>query len=402
MKHLLLFTVCLIALSLHSCSQSNHPKNTDKKVGGSCEDCEAIYESLVPFDRLRHIDTLPDFFEKGPKLVVSGVVYKADGKTPAQNVVLYVYHTDQNGFYSKGDKGLGKRHGYIRGWMRTNEKGEYKFLTLIPASYPKSTIEKHIHPIIKEEGFTEYYIDDFTFDDDKFLTGEKRKRMELRGGNGVLVTEKKGDTFYAERNIYLGRNIPGYPQAKTGLQSGLELGDNCPAFEPIHLSGADKGKDVCPMCKYGYGQGVMVWFNHTNIEKLQKFALQLEQGMRVRGEKQLRVFLIYMNPAYKENDAPSQAVLRKKLMQWCEENQLKKVTLLWTSSPVDENCKLYKINPKVTNTVFVYQKRKVVEKWINIDYTSDDVNKILNTLSLSITQLSYHEANFSYLLLAAL
>jgi protocatechuate 3,4-dioxygenase, beta subunit len=401
MKHLLLLIICLITLSLHSCSQPHQPKSTDKKVGGGCEGCEAVYESPIPFNQLNHIDTLPDFFEQGSKLVVSGIVYKADGRTPAQNVVLYVYHTDQKGFYSKGSGKEGLRHGYIRGWVRTNAKGEYKILTLIPASYPNSTIEKHIHPIIKEEGFTEYYIDDFTFDDDKYLTSARRKAMELRGGNGVLVTEKKGDLYYAERNIYLGRNIPGYPQIKTGLQSGLELGDNCPAFEPIHLSGADKGSDACPMCKYGYGQGVMVWFNHTSIEKLNDFAQQLEKEMLVRGEKQLRVFLIYMNPMYKENDAPSLAVLRKKLMQWCEEQQLRKVALLWTASPVDENCKLYKLNPKAMNTVFVYQKRKVVEKWINTDYTREDVKNILNILSLPNIQLSYHEANFSNLLLSA-
>lgn len=402
MKHLLLIIICLTTFTLHSCSQTNKPKPTDKPVGGGCEGCEAIYESPVAFNRLSHIDTLPDYFEPGPKLEVRGVIYNADGRTPAPNVILYIYHTDQKGLYSNGKNGWEKRHGYIRGWMRTNVKGEYKFYTLIPASYPNSSIEKHIHPTIKEEGFTEYYIDEFTFDDDKYLTGEKRKRMENRGGNGVLVTEKKGNEYYATRNIYLGRNVPGYPQTKKGSQSGLELGDNCPAFEPIHLSGADKGKDACPMCKYGYGQGVMVWFNHTSLNKLKNFTLQLEHEMRLKGEKQLRVFLIYMNPSYYENDSPSQAVLRKKLIQWCEEQQLQKVAFLWTSSPVDENCKLYKINPKVSNTVFVYQKRKVLEKWINNDYTSEDVKKILNTLSLSTNQLSYHESNFSYLLLAAM
>lgn len=383
MKHLLLIAVCLTTFTLHSCSQSNQPKKTDKPVGGGCEGCEAIYESPVDFNKLSHIDTLPDYFEPGPKLVVSGVVYKADGRTPAPNVILYIYHTDQKGLYSNGKKGWGKRHGYIRGWLRTNAKGEYKFYTLIPASYPSSSIEKHIHPTIKEDGFIEYYIDEFTFDDDKFLTNEKRKRMELRGGNGILVTEKIGDVHYAERNIYLGRNIPGYPQHSVALQSGLELGDNCPAFDPFHLSGADKGSDACPMCKYGYGQGVMVWFNHTSLDKLRNFALQLEKEMRTKGEKQLRVFLIYMNPTYKENDESSRAVLRKKLIQWCEEQQLQKVALLWTESPVDENCKLYRINPKAANTVFVYQKRKVLEKWINIEYTTKNVSAILNTLSLN-------------------
>ncbi|MEJ0106972.1 MAG: hypothetical protein WDO19_32475 [Bacteroidota bacterium] len=38
---------------------------------------------------------MPDYNEQGPKLVISGVVYKADGKTAAKDVIMYIYHTDQ-------------------------------------------------------------------------------------------------------------------------------------------------------------------------------------------------------------------------------------------------------------------------------------------------------------------
>lgn len=383
MKSIIFTTMLCWLLPFYACTQTHKPDPSDKPVGGGCEGCEAIYECPVPFSKLNHIDTLPDFHEPGPKLVVSGIVYKADGVTPAPDVVLYVYHTDQKGLYSRGDKGGGKRHGYIRGWVRTNAKGEYKFYTLIPASYPNSTIEKHIHPIIKEKGFTEYYIDDFTFDNDRFLTGNKRKRMELRGGNGVLVTEYKNGMHYATRNIYLGRNIPGYPQTKKGLQSGLERDDNCPAFEPVHLSGADKGRDACPMCKYGYGQGVMAWFNHTNLDTLKAFTLSFEKEMQQRGPKNFRAFLVYMNPTYKENDAKSQEILRKKIIRWCEEQQLNHVAMLWVNSPIDENCQLYHINPAATNTVMTYKQRKVVNKWVNLPYNLSSVTKILLSLQPS-------------------
>jgi protocatechuate 3,4-dioxygenase beta subunit len=390
MKQVLFFILLFITISpASSCSQSQQQNQAEKKVGGGCEGCEAIYESPVALENLPHIDTLPDFFEPGPRLVVSGVVYKADGVTPAPGVVLYVYHTDQNGLYSKGDKSWGKRHGYIRGWMRTNEKGEYKFYTLIPASYPNSSNEKHIHPVIKETGVTEYYIDEFLFDDDKFLTSAKRKRLENRGGNGVLVTELKDGVYYAERNIYLGRNIPGYPVQNSGLQSGLDLGDNCPAFEPIHLSGADKGKDACPMCKYGYGRGVMVWFNHTDLDTLKNFALTFEKEMEKQGEKQLRVFLVYMNPTYQQNDKKSQEVLRNKIIKWCSEQGLNRVAMLWVSSPVDENCKLYHINPKAGNTVMLFQKRKVIAKYVNMNYDDKTAKMILEKLQPATAQINF-------------
>jgi len=107
------------------------------------------------------------------------------------------------------------RHGYIRGWMKTNEKWQYRFYTLMPASYPNSTALKHIHPVIKEPGKKEYYIDEFTFDEDPFLTPERRKQpQENRGGNGRIRLKKENGLLRGERNIYLGKNIPGYPLTK--------------------------------------------------------------------------------------------------------------------------------------------------------------------------------------------
>ena len=90
------FVISIIAfISFSGCSQPANKKN-NVHVGGSCEGCEAILESPTPFKKLTWIDTLPDFNEPGPKMVISGVIYKADGKTPAPDVVLYVYHTDQD------------------------------------------------------------------------------------------------------------------------------------------------------------------------------------------------------------------------------------------------------------------------------------------------------------------
>jgi protocatechuate 3,4-dioxygenase, beta subunit len=389
-RTLILLTVSFI-LSLAGCSQNNSKKAAIKpgsqkeiKVGGSCEGCEAIYESYVSFDKLSYIDTLPDFNEQGPKIEISGIIYQQDGKTPAPGVILYVYHTDQAGLYSKKGNvtGWGKRHGYIRGWMKTNEKGEYKFYTLKPAAYPGRNIPAHIHPVIKEPGKTEYWIDEYLFDDDSLLTTEEREKNEGRGGNGIIMLEEKDGMFYGKRNIYLGRKIPDYPKTKLlGLQSGLDPGDNCPAFDPLHLSGADKGKHTCPMCKYGYQQGVMVWFNHTDLNRIKNFAKILESEMERRGEKYLRVFLIYMNPSWKNNDETGQNILQGKIEKWCTGQNLQRVAVLWVPSPVDKKtCGVFKINPEVINTVFVYKKRKVAAKWIDIDYSDESVNAILKKI----------------------
>ena len=93
--------------------------------------------------------------------------------------------------------------------MRTNEKGEYKFVTLRPAPYPGRTDPVHI--TVKEAGLPEYYLDEFIFDDDPLLTDAKRQKLENRGGSGILKLKDVGNMYKAERLIYLGRNIPNYP-----------------------------------------------------------------------------------------------------------------------------------------------------------------------------------------------
>ncbi|HYD90733.1 MAG TPA: hypothetical protein VEA37_04505, partial [Flavobacterium sp.] len=96
----------------------------------------------------------------------------------------------------------------------------------------------------------------------------------------------------------------------------------------------------------------------------------------------LRVFLIYMNPFYKDNpNATAEEILKGKLKKCADEQGLKKVALGWIPSPVDENTAgLYDINPKAKNTVFVYKKRKVASKWVNIEYDDRTLKEILSAL----------------------
>lgn len=213
MKKLILLS--LLVFTNFICSQDNDPKekNPGSIVGGGCEGCEAVFESPIAFEQLNCIDTLPDFNEEGPKIEISGVIYKSDGTTPAPGVVLYVYHTDQNGYYSTkgGETGWGKRHGYIRGWMKTNDKGEYKFYTLKPGKYPSNNSPAHIHPTVKEPDKNEYWIDEYVFEDDKLVDDTYRKHASNRGGDGIIKLTKNDNGIYTgRRDIILGKNIPNY------------------------------------------------------------------------------------------------------------------------------------------------------------------------------------------------
>jgi protocatechuate 3,4-dioxygenase, beta subunit len=237
------WTIIVLILSLESaCSQQSPSKNSTnpvaQHVGGGCDGCEAIYSTPVPFDQMNWVDTLPDFHEAGPKMVISGKIYQSDGKTPAAGVILYVYHTDQTGHYTprQGQTGAARRNGYIRGWMKTNSLGEYKFFTLRPAPYPGHQIPSHIHPIIKEPDMNEYYIDEYLFNGDPFLTTEERNKQEGRGGSGIISLENQGGILVGHRDIYLGRKIPNYPNKKEAtLQSASSSGDVYFVFESFDL-----------------------------------------------------------------------------------------------------------------------------------------------------------------------
>jgi protocatechuate 3,4-dioxygenase, beta subunit len=215
MKNYLLSSL-LIILSTAACSQSSNNVVAENPVGDHCEGCDAVLE--FGKRRLNTVDTLPDFNERGQKLLVTGTIYTRDGKTPAKDVILYIYHTNQEGVYAtKGNEtGWGKRHGYLRSWIKTNADGHYSFYTLRPASYPEGKNPAHIHAVIKEPGLIPYWIDEYLFDDDPFLTDEERNHQQKRGGSGIVkITVGNDGLAIMKRDLVLGLNVPHYDDKRS-------------------------------------------------------------------------------------------------------------------------------------------------------------------------------------------
>lgn len=202
------FPLLLLFLIPVSCNSQND-RAIPKMVGGPCEGCEAIFE--YGNQKLNPVDTLPLFEETEPKLKITGTVYQKDGKTPAKDVILYIYHTNREGIYpKKGDeKGWARRHGFIRGWIKTDHTGKYTFYTFRPASYPDRSDPEHIHLTVKEPDMNEYYLDDFCFEDDPLFRTEN-KIFRNRGGSGVMKPLLKDGILHVQRDIILGHNIPNY------------------------------------------------------------------------------------------------------------------------------------------------------------------------------------------------
>jgi protocatechuate 3,4-dioxygenase beta subunit len=125
--------------------------------------------------------------DKGERIQISGTVYTPDGKTPAANTLIYLYHTDVYGIYGRTGE---HRHGRYRGWMLTDARGRYEFESILPASYPNSTIAKHIHMTLTTIDKKEESADSILFDGDRFLTA--RDREINRGGFDPVLKMVKG------------------------------------------------------------------------------------------------------------------------------------------------------------------------------------------------------------------
>lgn len=208
MKKFGLLVLSFILIQLSGCAQV--AKKTDRVVGSACEDCEMMFEGMPQNVSWQTTIAGPD--EPGEQLIMSGTIYKKDGKTPAPDVILYVYHTDNKGLYSPAPKQTqAKRHGHLRGWVKADAQGRYEFKTIRPASYPNSNNPQHIHPIIKEPGVSLYWIDEFLFADDPLLSEREKANQEKRGGSGIISLKKneKG-VWVGKRDIILGMNIPNY------------------------------------------------------------------------------------------------------------------------------------------------------------------------------------------------
>ncbi len=351
----------------------------DKLVGGGCDGCELMYVGMP--SSINAVDTSAAWNEQGQKLLVTGIVYHLDGKTPAADVIIYYWQTDNKGYYSliNGMDEKAKRHGHIRGWVKTDVNGKYAIYTIKPAPYPNENIPAHIHTSIKEPNIdNEYYIDEFVFDDDKLLTGEKRKALENKGGSGILRVLISGNLQVAEHNIILGLNIPDYPTTiKSEKKSGLQIGEDNPSFIPYHAYGPDKGTRTCPVCKYGRYHGIVYFVgNNPNWDEIKKWLTFLDEESTTRN-KYLKPYFVYGN----ETDY-NKANREKQLEKVGQELKLKNIALTFVPSFTDEESEvnLNKINPNVENTFIVYRHRSIINKFIEIKPTADNFKLISNTL----------------------
>jgi protocatechuate 3,4-dioxygenase, beta subunit len=390
MNALKIFLLCGIVMLqlLTSCKGQPKPNNLNEQVskpdtngivGGGCDGCEIMYVGIPA--TLNSSDTSAGWTEKGQKLLVTGTVYNLDGRTPAQNVIVYYWQTDNDGLYSpiQGMNEKAKPHGHIRGWIKTDENGKYSIYTIRPAPYPNDVLPAHIHLSIKEPDVdNEYYPDDINFDDDKLLIPYfKKYPQENRGGSGIVRVLLNGDIQIAEHDIILGLNIPNYPKKTSENISGLNIGEDQPSFIPFHAWGPDKGTRTCPVCKYGRYHGIVYFVgNNPNWVEVKKWLTFLEQESVARS-KYLKAYFVYAN-----EKMYNQTERRKELERLGSELNLKNIALTFVPSfgDTESEVNLNKVNSNVDNTFIIYRHRSIIGKFVDLKAESENFKLVSSTL----------------------
>nr|WP_315176799.1 intradiol ring-cleavage dioxygenase [uncultured Flavobacterium sp.] len=386
-----LFKIVLFVLMLNFLSSCNgQVKNDQTKpnnksyedkniVGGGCEDCDIMYVEMPKVISSNH--TSIGWNQGKQKLILTGKVFQLDGKTPAKNVIIYYWHTDDKGLYSsnKITPAKARNHGKLRGWVKSDENGNYTIKTSRPAAYPSQDIAQHIHLSIKEPDIKNEYYADLYFDDDPLYLKHKKKYGKLdRAGTEILRVLLSNEIQVAEHNIVLGLNIPDYPTQKSIVnQSGLMIGEDQPSFIPYHAFGPDKGSRTCPVCKYGRFHGIIYFVgNNANWDEIKKWLVFLEQES-INRSKYLKVYFVYGNDKnYDESER------KKELEKIGISLNLKNMALTFVPSMIDLESEMHlnKINPDSENTFVIFRHRTIINKFINLKAIEANFKIISNTL----------------------
>lgn len=128
--------------------------------------------------------------EPGTPLVIHGRVFRADGATPARDMIVFAYHTDATGLYNAPSAGP---HSWrLRGWVKTDADGCFEFTTIRPAPYPNRRTAAHVHFTVEGPGVPRQPAG-LTFEGDPLLTDADREASAKAGRFGGIRPIERRD-----------------------------------------------------------------------------------------------------------------------------------------------------------------------------------------------------------------
>ena len=137
--------------------------------------------------------TLVTATEPGTRITVKGKIVDKNDK-PLSKVLVYVYHTDNKGWYSDtaghvSETGGDRGHARLFGYFKTNNDGSFEFHTIHPQGYPNSNLPQHIHFEVFSNTGQALIITELLFNDDSRLTSSIRERMS---NEGAVISSNSG------------------------------------------------------------------------------------------------------------------------------------------------------------------------------------------------------------------
>jgi protocatechuate 3,4-dioxygenase beta subunit len=141
--------------------------------------------------------------EPGTPLVISGIVYAPDGRTPLRNASIYVYQTDARGYYAPTDARASDTP-RLRSYMRTDANGRYEFRTIRPGSYPGTNNPGHIHYHVNASGHAERVFEIVFADDPQIPARWREEAKRAHAFVAIVALQRMQDgTLRGTQNVTL-------------------------------------------------------------------------------------------------------------------------------------------------------------------------------------------------------
>ncbi|MCC6414011.1 MAG: catechol 1,2-dioxygenase [Saprospiraceae bacterium] len=163
---------------------------------------------------------------KGTPIVLKGIIFKEDGKTPVKNALVEVWHCDEHEVYDNTSDEF-----KYRGGQKTNSNGKYEFKSILPVPYKANPNDEsswrpaHIHMRVsvpnQQDLITQLY-----FKGGKYVNTDKWASAPQAVNRLLDVTENSSGVKEIVFNVIMSKEIPLEKEAYNKLTGLYQMDDN--------------------------------------------------------------------------------------------------------------------------------------------------------------------------------
>jgi protocatechuate 3,4-dioxygenase beta subunit len=162
----------------------------------------------------------------GTPIVLKGIIFKEDGKTPIHNALVEIWHCDEHEAYDN----TSDEYKY-RGGQKTKADGKYEFASILPVPYKATPSDEsswrpaHIHMRVsvpnQQDLITQIY-----FKESKYVDTDKWASAPQAINRILAITKNKSGESEIIFNVIMSKEIPLEAKAYEKLTGLYAVGDN--------------------------------------------------------------------------------------------------------------------------------------------------------------------------------